>query len=374
MHADWARGEVALAEGRYQEGQNLIYETLDDARQLGDARILIRLAGGASMLRFPPARWREALGLAEAVWQALAARKVDNGNVEIQGAMTVYHAAIRHGDSQWAEQALRYADGAAQRTHAPYAQVRNLSLHSIDLFVSGALEEALSQLDDLEGKRQELGIGGVANTISDVSSVPPLVFLGRFDEALMHIEARGLREGFEVPWSAPQRALIMAMAGRLDEARDQLREHVEKLDPIINGEFIPATILALLLYAGLETGDTSIAALIAPLLEGLPPCAHLSLHFPFSPARVVGNAAVLLGRPDDGRRHYNQALEVCEKARFRPEIALTHLDLAELLLEHYPDEHDTAIEHLDFAIAEFREMKMQPSLERALRHRGLLKA
>ena len=33
-----------------------------------------------------------------------------------------------------------------------------------------------------------------------------------------------------------------------------------------------------------------------------------------------------------------------------------------------------ANEHLDFAIAEFREMKMGPSLERALRHKGLLKA
>jgi pimeloyl-ACP methyl ester carboxylesterase len=43
-------------------------------------------------------------------------------------------------------------------------------------------------------------------------------------------------------------------------------------------------------------------------------------------------------------------------------------------LEHYPDERDAAIEHLDFAISEIREMKMQPSLERALRHRGLLKA
>jgi hypothetical protein len=60
--------------------------------------------------------------------------------------------------------------------------------------------------------------------------------------------------------------------------------------------------------------------------------------------------------------------------RFRPELALSRLGLAELLLEHYPDERDAAIEHLDFAIAEFREMKMQPALERALRHRGLLKA
>jgi hypothetical protein len=33
-----------------------------------------------------------------------------------------------------------------------------------------------------------------------------------------------------------------------------------------------------------------------------------------------------------------------------------------------------ALEHLDFAIGEFREMKMQPSLERALRHKDVLKA
>jgi uncharacterized protein (DUF924 family) len=48
--------------------------------------------------------------------------------------------------------------------------------------------------------------------------------------------------------------------------------------------------------------------------------------------------------------------------------------LAQLLLTHHPDEHAEALEHLDFAIAEFREMKMQPALERALRHKEVLKA
>jgi hypothetical protein len=38
------------------------------------------------------------------------------------------------------------------------------------------------------------------------------------------------------------------------------------------------------------------------------------------------------------------------------------------------DESAGAIEHLDFVIGEFREMKMQPSLERALRHKDVLKA
>jgi hypothetical protein len=32
------------------------------------------------------------------------------------------------------------------------------------------------------------------------------------------------------------------------------------------------------------------------------------------------------------------------------------------------------VEHLDFAIREFREMKMQPSLERALRRMEIVKA
>ena len=60
--------------------------------------------------------------------------------------------------------------------------------------------------------------------------------------------------------------------------------------------------------------------------------------------------------------------------RFRPELALTHLNFAELLLDHYPKEKAEPLEHLDISIKEFREMKMQPSLERALRRKDILKA
>ncbi len=74
---------------------------------------------------------------------------------------------------------------------------------------------------------------------------------------------------------------------------------------------------------------------------------------------------------------------------FRPEEALTHLQLAELLLDPSTgpalsgaegsgqgknQDRAEALEHLETAIAEFREMKMQPSLERALSHRDILKA
>ena len=72
--------------------------------------------------------------------------------------------------------------------------------------------------------------------------------------------------------------------------------------------------------------------------------------------------------------HYDKALELMGKIRFRPEVALAHLELAELLLDHYPEERAEALEHLDFAITELRDMKMQPALERALSRREILKA
>jgi hypothetical protein len=45
-----------------------------------------------------------------------------------------------------------------------------------------------------------------------------------------------------------------------------------------------------------------------------------------------------------------------------------------LLLYHCPNERAEALECLDFDISEFREMKMQPSLERALRHKEIMGA
>jgi tetratricopeptide (TPR) repeat protein len=91
-------------------------------------------------------------------------------------------------------------------------------------------------------------------------------------------------------------------------------------------------------------------------------------------ARHLGGAATLLERYDEARKHYQDAIRVTTEMRFRPELALTRLQMAELLLDHCPDERAEALEHLDFAIKEFREMKMQPSLERALRQKKILKA
>ncbi len=97
--------------------------------------------------------------------------------------------------------------------------------------------------------------------------------------------------------------------------------------------------------------------------------AHLSIGPAFQTCvgRHLGDAAVLVGDRTAARAYYAQALEAAGKIRFRPELALTHLRLAELLLEEADDiARSQAPAHLDIAIPELRDMKMQPALERAL--------
>jgi DNA-binding CsgD family transcriptional regulator len=60
-------------------------------------------------------------------------------------------------------------------------------------------------------------------------------------------------------------------------------------------------------------------------------------------------------------------IESSGKIHFRPELAITRLRLAELLLEEADDGGRLeALKHLDIAIPELRDMHMRPWLERAL--------
>ena len=133
-----------------------------------------------------------------------------------------------------------------------------------------------------------------------------------------------------------------------------------------------ASVHRLLLEAAVIGRDLEAAGLLEARLAPLAGLLHTQAEMCYCIGRLCGGAAALRGDADRARMYYHQAIEVCTKVRFRPELALSRLELAELLLSHYPDERAAAGEHLGFAIAEFREMKMQPSLERALRRRGML--
>jgi tetratricopeptide (TPR) repeat protein len=163
--------------------------------------------------------------------------------------------------------------------------------------------------------------------------------------------------------------LVLAHLGKKEEASEIIERNM------INQPDIFTRTLSEIMYleASILIGHQKAAELLLNRLSGS------SLYMPafWDPTcipRHLGGACTLLGRYEEARKHYDEAIKVCTEMRFRPEMALTRLQLAELLLEHYPKEKKEAVEHLDFCIKEFREMKMQPSLERALRHKEILKA
>jgi DNA-binding CsgD family transcriptional regulator len=157
------------------------------------------------------------------------------------------------------------------------------------------------------------------------------------------------------------RAFVRALLGHCDEAL-ALRAQFSGIERPEDATAL--VFLTFLFEVSVHCRDTATAeALITrmgPLASGLDGGCLVSY------GRLIGEAATLLGRPAQARDAYQQALAVCQKVRFRPELALVRLDLAELLMSEYPSEPAQAVNHLQMATAEFEAMHMQPSLSRAL--------
>ena len=95
----------------------------------------------------------------------------------------------------------------------------------------------------------------------------------------------------------------------------------------------------------------------------------------FSVDRLRGRLAVALARLDDAGEHFEDALEFCRGAEYRPELAWTCLDYSEMLLErNAADDRARTTELQDEAIAIATELGMKPLLERVLSQREILKA
>ena len=193
------------------------------------------------------------------------------------------------------------------------------------------------------------------------ASYLPLTYLGRVEEALASTSE--LIEHQE----SGARALCLARLGRLTEAQEILRKFLYEIE---TDEDKSQLVFPMLVLA-VELADPEAATALAPKLSGQNKYANLVGS---SGGRILGGASALLGDHKGARAHYQAALEILAKVRHRPELALTRLELAVLLLDHYPEERAEALEHLDFAITELRDMKMQPALERALSRREILGA
>jgi DNA-binding CsgD family transcriptional regulator len=161
-------------------------------------------------------------------------------------------------------------------------------------------------------------------------------------------------------------AFVLAHMGRLSDAQKSLTQvaHMVARPP----HHANSGYITIILEAAALAGDRSMGPRLFELIRG--DDRRLPLMFVFVP-RHLAALARLLGDFQASRDLYHEGITVAESIGHRPELALSRLELADLLLNSYPSERARAFEQLDLAIPEFESMEMKPALARALHLRGV---
>jgi tetratricopeptide (TPR) repeat protein len=339
-----------------KEGCQLLIRNVELARRLNDPEAFFTAVYCRIHYASAPHHTEERLKLAE----ELAHKSRAGISMRMQGAAAsiIAQVLLESGQRTRAEEFINESKEIAERS----GQVLLLWLWMFSdaalATLDGRLEDVMAMCQDMRTRAEQTGAPPGVGVVAGVASFMALLHLGRIDEISQMIKSS--------PVFASS-SLHSMFLGQKAEALKALDQWVIARPGI--GTFDDETRAfndVISLQGAVRIGHSQAAELLLRRFAGsglLTTGANFLTCIP----RHLGAAAALLGRPDEARKYYDEAVKVTTEMKFRPELALTRLQLAELLLEHYSGEKADALEHLDFAIKEFREMKMQPSLERALK-------
>jgi class 3 adenylate cyclase len=364
--ADTALAGVLYSERRYRQSWAVRLRALVLARRLGDPEPLFWAAFQVLGLPSSPKTMATHLAVAE---EAVTWPRDGAGAGRVGPVLFLCgYIFLASGQRERAAVLWRQVDDLAERDD-PFLRVFAMYTQALRATLDGDLVGAVAAADQLVARTQELGTPVYGAQFGEWAACQPLLYLGRFEELNSREEEYARIAGLQVrlhPTILSRHALTSALMGRQEDARHALETALAAgVDDAAS-----TSALVLLLEAALVLGERDWVATLAALLEPAAPCVNT---LPLTVvARHLGAAAAFLGEPVRARAYYQQALAVAGQVRFRPELALTRLQLAELLLEHYPDEQAEALAHLDAAIPELRAVHMQPALARALALRSRL--
>jgi tetratricopeptide (TPR) repeat protein len=363
----WLQGSTGRASSEWVAHDR---RALDLSRRLRDPDTYWWVAGGALLGVSGPQHNEERLRLAEEL--AECSRAGVNLPILTQTLWWTATTFLELGQLGRAEGIMAEMKTLAERTGQPNLVVLSMLNDAIMAMWDGRLEEAVTVRRHILARAEELGILEYAGVFTTFL-LPARVHLGNAGRAL---EAR-LQGSRNLPQNIAGDATILyclAHLRRYGEVAEMLERLVVTRPGIGSTEDeVSVGVDIVALEAAVLAGHRQAAELLLRRLAGSSSIMGLLL-FITCVGRHMGAAAALVGRPDEARKYYQKAIKDCTEMKFRPELALSRLQLAELLLEHYPDEKKEALEHLDFAINEFQDMKMRPSLERALKHKEILGA
>ena len=360
VYAELAQAHAAAGQGQDEAAWALKTRAFELARQQDDRDALF-FAASQLLLPGTTQHFSEQLQLAQKCTRWPRAR-VSARSL----ALLLFYAGgleLSRGDRPRAEELWTEVEALAERTHVVSARLYAQHCAAILSIIDGHFDVAFAQLEQFVHFAEESGACIRGRMFMLMVSLWPSLMTGRAEEwlAALHDYTRLPGASAAEALFAPMAALCHAHLGRLDTARAlvgwQLDEKGARSDP----EYRQLIVLLSLLETAILLRHAPSAAALARDLESIAALAAGDRAYT-SVARLLGAAAASAGDRAKARAYYDQALASCSRINFRPEQALVHLHLAELLID---DAHSEALAHLNAAVHELQEMHMQPALERA---------
>jgi hypothetical protein len=365
--ADLGKGVRSCQRGNNNEGIPLLRQAREQARDLSDKDLLALTDVWIIVFGLTPWSAGEARQLAE----ELAETRI---NTMLSPPSYACRAFLTCGERRRTEDMVRAAREIASRWAQVSAVLNANLLDAVIAFLDGKLEQVVGKIEHNIDLARDTEREQAVFTSAMLFGLRSILYLGDSAEYRNRTLWKVVPEQMNTPVFR-YIPLYLAHHGQIDKVNKMLERMLAARPDITRSNDLTHAWLdiAYLESAVLVKHHKAADLLLKRFAGNTLATTGIDLGTTCIP-RHLGGAAALLGRNDDARQHYADAIRICTEMRFRPELALSRLQLAELLLEHYPQEKMDALEHLDFAIKEFREMKMQPSLERALRHKEILKA
>jgi DNA-binding CsgD family transcriptional regulator len=364
-------GLASVTRGQLKEARALRAEALEIARRKSDRETMFLAASYliASLGCMSPRYWGERVRLAReaAEWSR------DGVSGRALGRLLSFagRIALAEGDRARAVDLWSQMEDLAERTHVVAVTLFVLERDVTLAIIDGRLEEGWTLMHHFLDRADDLGATLRAREYSVDMRLTLATLLGRGDDMLGSLRddhaARATASMQNHPAHDARIAYIaecLAHLGRMDEARSLARALLDGEGRQTEENDRDTTVLLAILRCAIALEHRESARAVSARLGQV---AHLSFGdlLMTSVARQLGAAAALCGDRLAARGYYEQALETAARIGFRPDMALTHLQFGELLLDE--GEKAAALEHLDIAVSELREMQMHPALARALR-------
>jgi tetratricopeptide (TPR) repeat protein len=299
--------------GHFQAVLELRLEALAVARQLGDREALFRSAHLLLRGYFAPQHVTERLRLAEEAssWPREGVSSQTLGSVLWVAGMRL----LAEGGRDRAEKLWRQIEDVAERTRVVSINVYLDQRDALLSIVDGRLEEALVLLQRLVEHADESGSPVRGRQVAIQMQVAAALYVGRAEAWLMWFGEYAERAGDYAQTAAflAARAVCLGHLGRRDEARGLVEPLLDTVESESDEVERPMAALTMLLQAANLLGQKKAALALSARLACV---AHMSAAWASGyacVARLLGDAAVLLGDRPAARAYYTQALGVSTK-------------------------------------------------------------